>query len=97
MPSRGFAFTYHGTESAPFCSMECSEIFMDSFKNNRAINPQEDAAIEAGGSAAGMYLDSIGKFNLSDLSQEEWREFCTTLFHETCQDLRRQARLDVPS
>ena len=33
-------------------------------------------AIEYGGRMGGEYLESIGKFNLTELSKEEWQMFC---------------------
>lgn len=40
----------------------------------------EEEAIEAGGAAAGAYLDGIGKTDLAALSENEWHEFlCAVL------------------
>jgi hypothetical protein len=41
----------------------------------------EEEAIEAGGAAAGAYLETIGKFDLSELSPEQWRDFLNTVLH----------------
>ena len=36
--------------------------------------PNEQAAMAAGGDAAGAYLESLGRFDLATLSQPEWRQ-----------------------
>ena len=82
-PRRGYA---------RFCSLECSEVWM----KRRPQAPDEEAAIAAGGAAAGKYLDDIGKSDLAALTPEEWTHFCATLFKATCADLRRRASEWVP-
>lgn len=39
----------------------------------------DEEAIKIGGDAGGAYLDTIEKTDLSLLTSEEWRRFCTTL------------------
>ena len=36
--------------------------------------PNEQAAMAAGGDAAGAYLESLGRSDLATLSQPEWRQ-----------------------
>lgn len=36
----------------------------------------DDAAIKKGGDKAGKYLESIGVFDLSKLTREQWTYFC---------------------
>ena len=42
----------------------------------------EKKAVEAGGKMGGEYLESIGKFNLMELSREEWLIFCECVCKE---------------
>ena len=83
IPGRGYA---------RFCSLDCSEIWM----KRRPQAPDEKAALEAGGAAAGAYLDSIGKTDLATMTADEWTAFCAALFEATCESLRRQADKWVP-
>ncbi len=39
-------------------------------------NRIESMAAQDGGSDGGEYLDQIGKFNLAELTPDEWAEFC---------------------
>lgn len=48
-----------------------------------AIFSLNDKAISAGGDKAGAYLDKIGKTDLSQLTAEEWAQFCKTLVFYT--------------
>ena len=45
---------------------------------NRLTVFERDALTSAGGDA-GSYLESIGRFDLSELSPEEWEKFLTTV------------------
>lgn len=44
----------------------------------------DQAAALKGGEVAGQYLDGIGKFDLSQLSAEEWAAFCMKLVGGAC-------------
>ncbi len=39
----------------------------------------EAKAIKHGGEQAGAYLDSLNKFNLGEMSGEEWETFCAAM------------------
>lgn len=79
-----------------FCSFRCSEVYMLARAKQIEITKNETAAAEAGGKAAGAYLESIGKTDLTDMSQEEWRVFCETLFSSACKNLADQADSHIP-
>lgn len=46
---------------------------------HKAFDEIEEAALQAAGNAAGMYLDGLGKTDLAALSREEWTHFCFIL------------------
>lgn len=79
-----------------FCSFRCSEDYMIARANNLDITRDETAAALVGGKAAGAYLDNLGKTDLTEMTQEEWQAFCTTLFAKACEELARQADASVP-
>lgn len=83
IPGRGYA---------RFCSNDCAEVWM----KRRPQPHNEKVALEAGGAAAGAWLDRIGKTDLAALTPEEWAQFCAVLFEATCADLRRQADDWIP-
>lgn len=78
---------------ADFCSDECGRAWMIKGGDLKAI---EKEAVQAGGEAAGAYLDSIGKTDLAKLTADEWATFCATLYKATTDDLRRQALDSIP-
>lgn len=90
--SGAIAVDIPGRGCARFCSLDCSEIWM----KRRPQDQDEKAALEAGGRAAGEYLDSIGKSDLVALTPDEWSRFCAVLFEFTCADLRERAKEWVP-
>lgn len=51
---------------------------MRTHKDGRSYAPAESEAIEAGGKAAGGYLEQIGKSDLRDLTKDEWLTFLHT-------------------
>jgi hypothetical protein len=56
--------------------------------------PNEQAAMAAGGDAAGGYLESIGKSDLATLSQPEWRQLIEIVVTGYCDTLRDLAGHD---
>ena len=57
--------------------------------------PNEEAAMTAGGDAAGAYLESLGRSDLATLSPAEWRqliEIVVTGYCDTLRDLASQDR-----
>jgi hypothetical protein len=57
--------------------------------------PNEQAAMTAGGDAAGAYLESLGKSDLAALSPAEWRqliEIVVTGYSDTLRELAAQDR-----
>ncbi len=60
-----------------------------------AATPNEQAAMAAGGDAAGAYLESLGQSDLARLSPAEWRqliEIVVTGYCDTLRDLAGQDR-----
>lgn len=56
--------------------------------------PNEQAALHAGGAAAGAYLETLGKSDLARLSVEEWRTLIETVVTGYCDALRDLAARD---
>ena len=44
-----------------------------------AVEEHERAAYEYGGKCAGEYLESIGVYDLSKMTKEQWHTFCKTM------------------
>ena len=56
--------------------------------------PNEQAAMAAGGDAAGSYLESLGKSDLAAFSQPEWRQLIEIVVTGYCDTLRELAAQD---
>lgn len=56
--------------------------------------PNETAAMEAGGLAAGEYLESLGKSDLARLTVEEWQTLIEVVVTGYCDTLRDLAGRD---
>lgn len=56
----------------------------------------EAEAITAGGAEAGAYLEAIGKFDLSELTPEQWAKFLSTFLHGYSGAMREAARTNPP-
>jgi hypothetical protein len=56
--------------------------------------PNEQAAMAAGGDAAGAYLESLGKSDLLALSPPEWRQLIEIVVTGYCDTLRELAAQD---
>ena len=56
--------------------------------------PNEQAAMAAGGDAAGAYLESLGRSDLATLSQPEWRQLIEIVVTGYCDTLRELAGHD---
>lgn len=89
----GFVFTEGCEEvsSSPgrsygYCSVECMKK-----RKNTMRKTENDAALEAGGQAMGGYLEEIGKFNLVDLTKEEWLAALRAMDEARAQHLRDTA------
>ncbi|QDP60539.1 MAG: hypothetical protein Unbinned338contig1000_32 [Prokaryotic dsDNA virus sp.] len=72
--------------------MDCARIYM----TKTPVKPDEKTAAAIGGNAGGEYLDSIGVFDLRQLSPDQWGEFCGRIFQGTCDELRRRANDEIP-
>jgi hypothetical protein len=56
--------------------------------------PNEQAAMAAGGEAAGAYLESLGQSDLARLSVEEWRTLIEVIVTGYCEALQALAAKD---
>ena len=56
--------------------------------------PNEHAAMAAGGDAAGVYLESLGKSDLAALTTPEWRQLIEIVVSGYCDTLRELAVQD---
>ena len=56
--------------------------------------PNEQAAMAAGGDAAGGYLESLGKSDLATLTPAEWRQLIEIVVTGYCDTLRELAAQD---
>lgn len=91
--SAGITINLPDKPVAMFCGTDCARIWM---KAEGQLKTNEAKAIETGGDAGGAYLESINIFDLRDLTQDQWRRFCGTIFTATCADLRKQADDEIP-
>lgn len=57
-------------------------------------NPNEKAAMEAGGYAGGAYLEDLGKSDLAVLSLDEWDTLIEAIVTGYCETLRELAATD---
>jgi len=56
--------------------------------------PNEQAAMAAGGEAAGAYLESLGQSDLARLSVEEWQTLIEVIVTGYCEALQALAAND---
>jgi hypothetical protein len=56
--------------------------------------PNEQAAMAAGGEAAGAYLESLGRSDLATLSPAEWKQLIEIVVTGYCDRLRELAGRD---
>lgn len=64
--------------------------------SGKPLDPSEREAVIDGGQVGGAYLETIGKFDLRELTPDQWSEFCGKIFQETCASLRRRAEDEIP-
>ncbi len=83
-----------GGTLAMLCSDTCAQIYL---RTGPVTGDEiERKSIEAGGHAAGEYLDRIGKTDLATLTADQWQMFCMTLYRETCAQMRALADDEIP-
>lgn len=76
--------------------MDCVAIGKE-LRTVRNFDPYEKTARREAGDKAGEFLDSIGKSDLAEMSEEEWLTFLTTVIHGFGESLRAQvAELRAP-
>jgi hypothetical protein len=75
----------------------CGRLCQDICHRRRGMidpTPNEAAALEAGGAAAGAWLESLGRSDLAALSPEEWRTLIELAVTGYCDALRELAGRD---
>ena len=90
--SNGFSITVPGKPVMQFCSHNCARDYM----RNPNLTPNEAKAVLVGGNDGGAYLESIGQFDLRNLTAAQWAEFCGKIFRGTCAELQRVADDEIP-
>ena len=75
------------------CSRACQDIC---HRRHGMIDPtpNEEAAMTAGGDAAGAYLESLGRSDLATLSPAQWRQLIEIVVTGYCDTLRELAGRD---
>ena len=75
------------------CSRACQDIC---HRRHGMIDPtpNEEAAMTAGGDAAGAYLESLGRSDLATLSPAQWRQLIEIVVTGYCDTLRELAAQD---
>lgn len=91
---RGFGYTEY-KDIKNFCSLKCQQIHYKKTKHLGEVimidpDEQELIALEYSGSMGGEYLDSIEKFDLSKLTQDEYRQFIRCVVGGFTDSLRTQ-------
>ena len=75
----------------------CSRTCQDICHRRRGMiepTPNEQAAMAAGGDAAGAFLESLGKTDLAALTTPEWRQLIEIVVTGYCDKLRELAGQD---
>lgn len=71
-----------------YLCVECM-MLLDEVSKVRSFDPYERKAIDMAGEKAGAYLDSIDKFDLSALSEDEWNVFLRNVIGGFADSLRK--------
>lgn len=90
----GTSISIPGQPPTAFCSVECARAYMR--HGAKTLDCSEEQAALKGGEAAGAYLDEIGVFDLREMTESQWREFCGRLFKGACDELARLADDEIP-
>ncbi|CCD94637.1 hypothetical protein BRAO375_3660031 [Bradyrhizobium sp. ORS 375] len=56
----------------------------------KTLSATEALALQDAGADAGAYLERLGKFNLSELSEKEWTNFLTTILNSYGDNMRKR-------
>ena len=91
--SRGYGWHPPGTDELfKACSGECAELLPRMAMMAKDLEKFERIALDEAGTAAGCYLDQIGKTDLAALDREEWKKFLETLLTTFGQNLKSTIR-----
>ena len=71
------------------CSMRCLDILFVKGGDVFQLHHFENQAIDAASDAAGEYLEKIGRSDLAQLSQEEWRALLQIIFVRSTATIQR--------
>jgi hypothetical protein len=78
-PTTGYGYTPHSKKPIAWVCDDptCLPLAKDAYmKLQREFSRLDALATIEGGNEGGAYLDSIGKFSLDTLTEEEWGDFC---------------------
>ena len=77
----GHKFGYRNQPILHACKdPRCQALLPKVYKMTRPqLDAFEEKAIKHGGHEAGAYLDSLGKYNLAEMTDDEWATFCACL------------------
>lgn len=56
----------------------------------KTLTATEALALQDAGADAGAYLERLGKFNLSELTEQEWTKFLTTILNAYGENMRKR-------
>lgn len=56
----------------------------------KSLTATENLALQDAGADAGAYLERLGKFNLSELSEKEWGNFLSTILNSYGENMRKR-------
>ena len=56
----------------------------------KTLNATEQFALQDAGADAGAYLERLGKFNLTELTEQEWTKFLTTILDSYGENMRKR-------
>ena len=100
---RGFAWHKYGQETIPACSMQClSNLVRDKNKGltmaeiTKTLDAQEFAGIIAASKTCGGILESMGKTDLAQMTQEEWLDFLAGAYAAICAQVAQAWTDEVP-
>jgi hypothetical protein len=94
--SRGFGYRQPNNRVAKqywACSLACVDYIRSNEEAMATCNDLtkfEERAIDKAGVAAGQYLETLGKFDLSLLSPSEWQQFLRTIYLHATEEVQNQ-------
>lgn len=92
----GHGFGFRGQKHIHACrDYRCRELLPKVYNMSKdTLDAYDLKAMDEGGGWAGSYLDQIGKYNLGELTAEEWGEFCMRMIAGYQDGIRRMIAND---